>query len=181
MQMFVIVYSFLGMNLGIVLATLNNWASNRLILNNQNNFINWSCGCLIHFSLDIKTCLGTEFLYQHFCMQHFVNQNIFFSFHYLQLSCVKMCLKMCAVDSPSKRHQIMKVIKMFRSCFLVLVKLKLIIHALICYFIRCAFFQMKVRVERMNMYLSLFALFAGSVMAHEVYSWPKGKKKKKQN
>ena len=38
---------------------------------------------------------------------------------------------------------------------------------------------MKVRVERMNMYLSLFALFSGSVMAHEVYSWPKGKKKNK--
>ena len=38
--MFVIVYSFLGMNLGIVLATLNNLASNRLIFNNQNNFIN---------------------------------------------------------------------------------------------------------------------------------------------
>ena len=69
----------------------------------------------------------------------------------LQLSCVKMWIKMCAVDltndNPSKRHQIMKVIKMFRSCFWVLVELKLIIHDLykkynnlICYFIRCAFF-----------------------------------------
>ena len=38
---------------------------------------------------------------------------------------------------------------------------------------------MKVCVEWMNMYLSLFALFAGSVMAYEIYSWPKGKKNNK--
>ena len=41
------------------------------------------------------------------------------------------------------------------------------------------FFQMKVRVEWMKMYLSLCVLFAVSVMAYEVYSWPKGKKNNK--
>ena len=38
---------------------------------------------------------------------------------------------------------------------------------------------MKVRVEWMKMYLSLCVLFAVSVMAYEVYSWPKGKKNNK--
>ena len=41
------------------------------------------------------------------------------------------------------------------------------------------FFQMKVRVEWMKMYLSLCVLFAVSIMAYEVYSWPKGKKNNK--
>ena len=38
---------------------------------------------------------------------------------------------------------------------------------------------MKVRVEWMKMYLSLCVLFAVSVIAYEVYSWPKGKKNNK--
>ena len=86
---------------------------------------------------------------------------------------------MCAVnltnDNPSKRHQVVKVMNMFRSCFWVLDKLQLFkliqnVYNFICYFVRFLFFQMKVRVEWMKMYLSLCVLFAVSVMAYEVYS-----------
>ena len=81
-------------------------------------------------------------------MQHFVNQNVFFQ----PLPSAFMCEdvdKMCAVnltnDSPSKRHQVIKVMNMFRSCFWVLDKLQLFkliqkVYNLICYFIPFLFF-----------------------------------------
>ena len=84
---------------------------------------------------------------------------------------------MCAVnltnDSPSKRHQVIKVMNMFRSCFWVLDKLQyLIIQAYtksiqfdLLFHTISFFFRMKVRVEWMKMYLSLCVLFAVSVMA----------------
>ena len=102
-----------------------------------------------------------------------------------------MWIKMCAVnltnDNLSKRHQVIKVIKMLRSCFWVLDKLQLINYSSLykkytIWFVISYdffFFQMKVRVEWMKMYLSLCVLFAVSVIAYEVYSWPKGKKNNK--
>ena len=54
-------------------------------------------------------------------MQHFVDQNVFFQSLPSAFMCEHVDKDVCAVtltnDNPSKRHQVVKVIKMFPSCF----------------------------------------------------------------
>ena len=40
-------------------------------------FLKQTC-VAIHYRINVKTYRGAEFLYQHFCVKHFVTQNIFF-------------------------------------------------------------------------------------------------------